>query len=166
MISEQQRAEHDQQQRRADEVERALQREVDALEHGRAQLEQRHRLPGHELGAVDQDLHRRRREPHAHAAPVALVDELDRLVLGEVRVGDDHLVDPLARSSTSSRFASVPSERSPFAGSGVGERKPTTSIGECVRAAAERVGDVGDVLAACRRAPRGAGSRRRAAARP
>ena len=31
--------------------------------------------------------------------------------------------------STSSRSSSEPSERRPFAGSGVGERKPTTSIG-------------------------------------
>ena len=37
--------------------------------------------PGHELGAVDEDLHRRRRDPHAHAAAVARVDELHRALL-------------------------------------------------------------------------------------
>ena len=81
---------------RSDDVERALDDEVDALEHRRAQLEQRHGLAGDELGAVDEDLHRRRRDPHAHAAAVARVDELDRLLLGEVGVGDDDLVDLLA----------------------------------------------------------------------
>ena len=66
---------------------------VEALEDRRLELEQRHRLAGHELGAVDEDLHRRRRDAHAHAALVAAVDELDGLLLGEVGVGDDHLVD-------------------------------------------------------------------------
>ncbi len=132
---------------------------------GGRELEQRHRLAGHELGAVDQDLHRRRREAHAHAAAVALVDELDGVVLGEVGVGDDHLVDAAARRARARGPSSEPSERRPLAGSGVGERKPTTSIGEC-GASRERVGDVADVLAACRRAARGAGSRRRAGASP
>ena len=49
-------------------------------------------------------------------------------------------------SSTLSSFFSEPSERRPFAGSSFGERKPTTSIGECVRVG-ERVGDIADVLA-------------------
>ena len=76
-----------------------LTREVDALEDRRAQLEQRHRLAGHELGLVDEDLHRRGRDADGHAAAVALVDELDGPLLGEVGVGDDHLVDAV-RSST------------------------------------------------------------------
>ena len=65
----------------ADEVERALEHVVEALEDRRLELEQRHRLPGDELGAVDEDLHRRRRDAHHDAALVALVDELDRLAL-------------------------------------------------------------------------------------
>ena len=92
---EQQRAEQQEQERGADDVESPLEGEVDALEDGRAEFEQGHRLAGHELGAVDQDLHCGGREAHAHAAPVALVDELDGVVLGEVGVGDDHLVDSL-----------------------------------------------------------------------
>ncbi len=162
---EQQRAEQHQQQRRADDVERALEREVDALEHRRPQLEQRHRLAGHELGAVDQDLHRRRREPHAHAAPVALVDELDRVDLGEVGIGDDHLVDRARDASTRSRSASEPSERRPLAGSALRREEPD-DLDRVVRRVAERVGDVADVLAACPPAPPGAGSRRRAATAP
>ena len=91
-----QRAQQHQQHDRAEHVERALDDPVEALEHRGAQLEQRHGLAGDEVRAVDEDLHRRRRDPHAHAAPVALVDELDRLLLGERGVGDDHLVDLLA----------------------------------------------------------------------
>ena len=49
--------------------------------------------PGHELAALDQDLHRRRRDPDRHAALVARVDEVDRALLREVRVGDDHFLD-------------------------------------------------------------------------
>ena len=94
---EQQRAQDDEQQRRHDSVERALDGVVDALEDRRLELEQRHRLAGHELGAVDEDLHRRRRDAHRDAAPVALVDELDGLLLREVGVGDDDLVDAVAR---------------------------------------------------------------------
>ena len=97
---EQQGTQQNQQQRRAHDVEGALQREVDALEDGRAELEQRHRLARHELGAMDQDLHRRRREPHAHAALMAAVDQLDGLHLREVGIGDDHLVDPLGSEDT------------------------------------------------------------------
>ena len=91
----QQRAEQQEQEQRAEEVERALDRVVEAVEHRRAQLEQRHRRARHELGAVDEDLHRRGRDPHRHPALVALVDELDRLALREVGVGDDDLLDPL-----------------------------------------------------------------------
>ena len=87
------RRQHDEQQRRADEVEGPLDREVDALEDRRLELEQRQRLAGDELDAVHQDLHRRRRDPHPHAVLVALVDQLHGLGLGEVGVGDQHLVD-------------------------------------------------------------------------
>ena len=51
------------------------------------------RLSGHVLHAVHEDLHRRRRHPHAHALAVAAVHELDGLLRGEVGVGDQHLVD-------------------------------------------------------------------------
>ena len=71
----------------------ALDGEVDALEDGRAQLEQRDRLAGHELRLVGEDLHRRGRDADGHAAAVALVDQLDGPILGKVGVGDDHLVD-------------------------------------------------------------------------
>jgi hypothetical protein len=86
------RERHDQQ-RRADHVERALDREVDPVEDRRLELEQRQRLPGHELHPVHQDLHGGRGHAHAHAVLVALVDQLDGLGLGEVCVGDQHLVD-------------------------------------------------------------------------
>ncbi|MBA2517539.1 MAG: sugar transferase, partial [Solirubrobacterales bacterium] len=46
-----------------------------------AQLEQRHGGARDELRPVHQDLHRRRRDPHRHAAPVALVHQLDGLLL-------------------------------------------------------------------------------------
>ena len=48
--------------------------------------------PGHELVPVGHDLHRRGGDPHRDAALVAAVDELERLVLREVGVGDDHLL--------------------------------------------------------------------------
>ena len=84
------------QKRGDDEVEGALEREVDPLEDRRAQLEQRHRLPGDELGSVDEDLRRRRRDPHAHPAAMRAIDQLEQLALGEVGVDDDHLVDTVA----------------------------------------------------------------------
>jgi hypothetical protein len=77
---------------RDDQVEAALEHEVDALEDRRLQLEQRHGLAGHQLVAVGHDLHRRGRDPHGHAHRVAAVDQLDRLLLGEVRVGDHDLL--------------------------------------------------------------------------
>ena len=69
-----------------------LTREVDPVEDRRLELEERHRLARDELRAMDQDLHRRGRDPHDHAALVAGVDQLDGLLLGEGRVGDDDLV--------------------------------------------------------------------------
>ena len=103
---------------------------VDALEDRRLELEQRHRLARDELGAVHEDLHRRRRDVDADAALVARVDELDGLLLRERGVGDDHLVDAVLRSTTlADRPASLPSERSPLSGRGVSEMKPTTLIG-------------------------------------
>ena len=91
----QQRADERRDEQRPDEVEGALERVVEALEDGRLELEERDRLPGDELGAVDEDLHRRRRDADHDAALVALVDELDRLALGELGVGDDDLVDAM-----------------------------------------------------------------------
>ena len=87
------RREHEQEERGAHEVEDALDREVHALEHRRLELEERQRLAGHELDPVHEDLHRGRRHAHAHAVAVAAVHELHGLVLGEVGVGDQHLVD-------------------------------------------------------------------------
>ena len=49
--------------------------------------------PGHELRALDEDLHRRGRDAHGDAALMARVDEVDRELLGEVGVGDDHFLD-------------------------------------------------------------------------
>ena len=66
---------------RDDEVERALDEVVEAVEDRRAQLEQRHRGAGDELAALDQDLHRRRRDADRHAALVAGVDEVDGALL-------------------------------------------------------------------------------------
>ena len=56
-------------------------------------LEERHRLAGHVLAALDQELGRARCDPHAHAAAVRGVDELEQLLLGEAVVGDDQLVE-------------------------------------------------------------------------
>jgi hypothetical protein len=42
---------------------------------------------------VDEDLGRRRRDPHPHAALVGAIDQLEQVALGEVRIDDDHLVD-------------------------------------------------------------------------
>ncbi len=142
----QQRAEQHQQQGRADDVERALEREVDALEHRRPEFEQRHRLPRHELGAMDQDLHRRGRQAHPHAAPVALIDELDRVVLREVGVGDDDLVDaPVEEHLLEAR------KRAERAQAVVGQRlgrEEADDVDRCVWHVGERVRDVDDVLAA------------------
>ena len=46
---------------------------------------------------MDEDLHSGRRQADPHAALVTAVDELHRLDLGEIGVGDDHLVHALAR---------------------------------------------------------------------
>ena len=72
---------------------RPLEREVHALEHRRLQLEERQRLSGHVLDPVHEDLHGRGGHAHADALLVAAVHELDRLLLGEVGVRDQHLVD-------------------------------------------------------------------------
>ena len=91
--SDHQRREGQHQQRGAHEVEGALDRELDAVQHRRLELEQRQRLTGHELRPVHEDLHRRRRHANPDAVLVAALDELDGLLLGEVGVGDQHLVD-------------------------------------------------------------------------
>ena len=54
-------------------------------------------------------------------ALVAAVDEVQRTLLREVGVGDDHLLDPLGVAITSVSWSSEPSERSPFSGRGVSE---------------------------------------------
>ncbi len=143
---EQQRAQQREQDRRADDVEGALEREVDALEDGRRELEQRHRLTGDELGAVDQDLHRRGREPHTHAAPVALVDQLDGVVLGEVGVGDDDLVD--AALGEHALEVRERAERLDAVGRQRDRREVADDLDRRVRRVRERVRDVADVFAA------------------
>ena len=129
------RAEHDHQQRGADEVERALDDVVEALEDRRAQLEQRQRLAGHEVRALGEDLHRRRRDPHAHAALVAVVDELDSASRSG-NAGSAMITSSMpSRSMISPSSSSVPSERIPLSGRGVSEMKPTTSIDGVARSA-------------------------------
>ena len=118
---EQHRREQDQPHRGEDEVEGALERVVDPLEHRGPQREQRHALAGHELGPVDQDLHRRRRDVDRHAALMAEVDELDGPLLREVGVGDDHLLDALPAEDLAAARPGLPSERRPFCGRGVSE---------------------------------------------
>ncbi len=112
--------EQDQADGRQHEIEGPLERVVDALEDRRPELEQRDRLAGHELGPVDQDLHRRGRDLDRDAALMAGIDELHRLVLREIRVGDDHFLDPLA-GEDSWKSSRRPSERSPFSRRGVSE---------------------------------------------
>ena len=160
----QQRAQHDQQQQRADEVERALDRVVEAVEHRRAQLEQRHRRAGHELRAVDEDLHRRGRDPHRDAALVALVDELDRLALREVGVGDDDLLDPLRVEHRGEVLD--PPERAQAVVGPRRERDEADHLDRRVHLVDERVVRRPRCAARSRRAGRAGGSPRRAGARP
>ena len=76
------------------EVESALDEPVGADEHGRAQLEERDALPGDVLASpLDEELGRRRRDPHLDPAPVRLLDDLHELAVVEIGVGDDQLVD-------------------------------------------------------------------------
>ena len=117
------RREHDQEERGAHEVEGALDREVHALEHRRLELEERQRLAGHELDPVHEDLHRGRRHAHAHAVAVAAVHQLHGLVLGEVGVGDQHLVDR-RRSGARAARASWKSSRPLDFGAGVRATNP------------------------------------------
>ena len=122
-----------------------LSRVLDPLEHRRAQREQRHRLAGHELRAVDQDLHRRRRDVDGDAALVAEVDEIQRPLLREVGVGDDHLVDPLGREHLGELVE--PAERAQAVLGPRRERDVADDLDLRPRPAAERVGDLLDVLA-------------------
>ena len=64
---------------------------------GGLQPEQRDAFARHELGTVDQDLHRRRRDMHFDAALVAEIDELHGFRLGEGGVGENDLLDPVLR---------------------------------------------------------------------
>ena len=118
---------------------------VDALEDRRLELEQRDRLAGDELGPVDEQLHGRGRDPHPHALRVALVDEEDRLVLGEVRVGDDDLVDAVAvdhGAEVVQRTERHEPVRRPRR-----ERDEADDADRGVRAVPQRVGDRVDVRA-------------------
>ena len=95
---------------------------------------------------MDQDLHRRGRQAHPHAAPVALIDELDGVVLGEVGVGDDDLVDApvgehlLEVRQRAERAQAVVRQR-------LG-REEADDVDRRVRHVGERVRDIDDVLAA------------------
>ena len=55
-----------------------------------------------------------------HPALVAQVDELHRLLLREVRVGDDHLLHALAGEDVG-QVTELPSERRPLSGRGVSD---------------------------------------------
>ena len=61
-------------------------------ERGRAQLEQRHALPRHELDPLGQQLGGPRRDPHLDALAVGVRDDLEQLAVVEVGVGHDQLV--------------------------------------------------------------------------
>ncbi len=137
--------EHEHQQQRDDEVERALDRVVEAVEDRRAQLEQRHRRAGHELGAVHEDLHRRRRDPHRHAALVARVDEVDRALLREVGVGDDHLLHAVHVEHRGDVLD--PAERAQPVVGPRRQRHEADHLDRRVHLVLERVRDVLDVLA-------------------
>jgi hypothetical protein len=65
---------------------------VDAVEHGRAQLEQRTEAPGTNSARWTRISIVEGAMRTVTPAAVARVDELDRLLLREVRVGDDHLL--------------------------------------------------------------------------
>ncbi len=141
----------------ADEVEGALDGEVDALEDRRLEREQRQRLAGHELGPLHEDLHRRRRDVHVDAAAMAGVDQLDRLLLREVGVGDDHLLHAVAL-----QHGGEVGEVAERAQAVVGARRQRDVADEvhlAPVAAAERMRDLVDVLAAAdeQRAARVAG---------
>ena len=140
-----QRREEQQQQQRDDDVERALDEVVEAVEDRRAQLEQRHRGARDELGALEQDLHRRRRHAHGHAALVAGVHELDGALLGEVRVGDDHFLDAVDVQDLGDVLD--PAERAQPVVRPRRERDEADHLDRHVDLVAQRVGDVLDVAA-------------------
>ena len=130
------RAEEDQQQRRADEVERALDDEVDSLEDRRARARTaaasgRARTRRGRSGSPSSTA-RRARARHGRGsgrrAPAASV-------LREVRVGDDHLVDAFALDECSLELVQRAEELIPLSGRGVSEMKPTASIGGVARSA-------------------------------
>ena len=85
---------HDEQ-RRHDEVERALRRPGHARQHRRPQLEERHALAGHVLALVDEELGRRRGELHLHAVAVRELHDIEDGLLVEVRLCEHELVRPL-----------------------------------------------------------------------
>ncbi len=90
----------EQPQRKADEdhgaadadVECALDDPVGAGEGRLPQLEQRHALPGNELGTLRDQLRRLRRDPHLHAGAMSFVAQAQKLLRVEIGVGDDQLV--------------------------------------------------------------------------
>ena len=94
---------------------------------------------------MDEDLHRRRGQADAHTALVAPVDELDRLDLREVGIGDDHLVDTLGRENPvevdqrSQRTQAVLGQRR--------RREKADDLDGRVLGVHQRVGDIADVLA-------------------
>ena len=158
----QDRREEQDEQRGDDDVEPALQHEVDSLEHGGLELEQRHRLARDELDPVHEDLHRRRRDAHADARAVAAVHQVDRLLLREIRVRDQDLVDlveaVLERVERPEVAEAVLRTR--------GERDEPDGVERRVGAATEGVGDGVDLVALAddHRAPPVAGGPQRPAA--
>ena len=116
---------------RADEVERALDEVVEALEDRRLELEQRHRLAGHELRAVDEQLHRRRRDPHAHALRCGQTSTSSTACCCG-KSGSAMMTSSMRwRSMTCASSSSVPSDSRPLLGRGVSEMKPTTLTVGC-----------------------------------
>ena len=75
-----------------DDVEGPLHRPVEPREDGRSQLEERHALAGHVLALVHEQLGRVRREPHLHALPVRLLDDVEHRALVVGGLGEQQLV--------------------------------------------------------------------------
>ncbi len=94
---------------------------------------------------MDQQLHRRGRQTHANAALVAPVDQLDRLDLREVRVGDDDLVYPLGAEHISE--IRERSECTQSVGGNLRQGKEPHDLDRRVRRIREGVGYIADVLA-------------------
>ena len=76
---------------------------------------------------------------------VALIDQLDRVHLGEFGIGDDHLVDRV-RAQYLLQVAQRPKRSKPVGGKRVGREEPD-DLDRRMGVVAERVSDVANVLA-------------------